>query len=98
MRYLIACAALACAPALAGPVAMFKADNVTVYAYTEPCEVPQLAAILAQFGPSRKAAVLFEGRELVACYAVQGDQVLIVDSDLDGGRIPVSAFTEAKGV
>jgi hypothetical protein len=97
MRSLFCAALLCAAPVFASPVAVFKSDAVTVYAYTDTCPIPEIAAVLAQFGPSRKAAVLFEGRELQACYVLQGDKVLILDSDGDGGAIPAALFVEAKG-
>lgn len=100
MRSII-CAALLCAApfAHAVPTAVFQGDNVRVYAYTDPCELPQLAAILSQYGPaSYKALVIFGGVEIPACFTIAGDQVLVIDADGDGGAIPLAAFKEAKNV
>lgn len=86
------------ASSFAGPVAVFKIEGLEVRAHQEPCEMPQVAQILAQFGPARKAVVMFEGREVRACYALQGDNVILLDEDGDAGAIPAASFKEARGV
>jgi hypothetical protein len=98
MRSIFCAAVLAAGSAIAGPVATFHGENVTVFAYLDECDVPKLAAVLAEFGPARKAATRFGGREIKACYVVKDEQVLIVDEDGNGGYIPASAFKEAKSV
>jgi hypothetical protein len=99
MRYLIAAMAAAASFAVsAAPVAVFDGDTVKVYAYAEACDVPSLSVVLGQFTDTpRKAAVIYQGREIKACYAVQGDTVLVMDQDGDGGTLPAAAFKEAKG-
>jgi hypothetical protein len=98
MRSIFIAAALAAGSAIAGPVATFHGEHVTVFAYQEDCEVPSLTAFLAEFGKAKKAATRFGGAEIKACYVVQDDKVLIVDEDGNGGYIPVTAFKEAKSV
>jgi hypothetical protein len=97
-RKLIACALLCASSAFAGPVAVWKGENVKVYAYTEDCEVPSLALVLSQFGgKARKASVQEGSREYAACYVLQDDKVLIVDSEGSGGYINAADFKEDKG-
>lgn len=46
-------------------------------------------------GYFRKALVIYEGKEYVACFALRPDGlVMLVYSDGDAGLIPVSLFTQ----
>ena len=99
-RYLLAVIlALAFAfatPAAAGPIAVFKGSNVWVYAFSEPCDVPALAEVFQAQGllPTKRAVVKVGEAMIPACYAVQGDKIIILDSDGDGGYIDASEFEE----
>lgn len=92
-------AALACAAfsSFAGPVAVFKSDSLVIRAYVEDCDLPQVAAVLSRFGSAKKAAVVFEGREIRACYSMNGENVMVMDEEGDGGAVPAAMFREAKG-
>jgi hypothetical protein len=45
-------------------------------------------------GYFRKALVVYEGKEYVACWAVRGDGMVVLRySDGDGGLVPVTMFS-----
>jgi hypothetical protein len=97
----ILCAALLCAfSAQAAQVATFEAKGIRVVLMDDKCRIPEVAQFMAQrTGLEAMAAdVSFEGRALQACWVPSDGAVLIIDSEGDGGVVPLSGFRPVKGI
>jgi hypothetical protein len=98
----ILCAALLCAfSAQAAQVATFEAKGIRIVLMDDKCKIPELAQFIKeQVGKddAMAADVSYQGRILQACWVPGNRVVLLVDEDLDGGVLPLDAFTKVKGI
>jgi hypothetical protein len=98
MRYALILAALlavATPPAISGDLLTTSgADSVRLT--QEPCPVSVLQVLpQGSRGHYRKALVVFEGKDYIACHATLGTgMVHVVYDDGDQGLIPVGMFKE----
>lgn len=86
---------IAAFPVLAQPT--FKSSDVTVILFDKPCPAKVLEHVLPEYRAWFKAAhVVYHDKDIQACWALHGDQVLIVDEDADGGSLPAAKFSNGN--
>jgi hypothetical protein len=91
MRVPFIAALVAASFAASAQVAVYQDANVQVRLEPDFCRVASLALALKPHD-SHQATVMFAGREIPACYAVVGDNVVVMDAEGDSGFIPAAAF------
>lgn len=82
----------------AADVLTFKDGSLTVQLLHGDCSPAVAELIQPEYVPLFRAArVEWEGREIAACWTLQGANVVIVDETGSGGGLPVMAFKPVPG-
>lgn len=78
---------------------VFRTKDVVVRLQEAACPAKVAQFIRDDAVPKfRVAAVVHQGRELLACWTLENGTVLLVDEEGDAGTLPASAFRVEKGV
>lgn len=99
MKALLILAALLAGTAHADEM-VYKAGDTTVRLQGVDCQTPFIAEALEKHFKltARNAVVTVKGSGYDACWVLSGDKVIILDGDMDGGYIPVTAFVRDQGI
>ena len=100
MKTLAAAVLVATLPlvAAAGPLELytFQMGDVVAHLHDAPCDHHKMHDVLREPGEFRSAAVEWQGRSFVACWAVVGQQVVVVDETGDSGFLQPEGFRDGK--
>lgn len=99
MKSLILAFAVMAGPAVAD-VMVYKDDNVLVQLADTACAKASLIAVLkgADLDGAKAALVLFEGKNILACWALIPGGVVLVDEAGGGGIFPITSFKRSPGI
>jgi hypothetical protein len=92
MKRVLIAALIAASFSACAETAIFRFQSTTVRLLQSPCIGAAAAMLKDNAKDFKQAAVTYEGREFGACWKVQGEIVLILDDEGDGGSIPLSEF------
>lgn len=102
MRYLIIAALVAAAPAVAASDPVYRDSELTVRLTEKPCDRPILASVLSEVlrtsGEPKRAPFIFQGRDVVTCWTLAGNRVVLADEEGDAGSLALSDFKNDPGI
>ena len=98
MRSLLLAALLAAGPAMADELE-FRNGKTFIRLQDKACESQRVLSILRSdvHDRFRSGYMQHEGRLIQLCWTLEGNDVIVVDEDGDGGAVPAIAFSLAKG-
>jgi hypothetical protein len=100
MRSILIAAVLAAGPAIAAQEMIAKSGDDHVRLIDAPCPYASVLMHIPEANRKafRKADARVGGQRYFACFALKGDQVIIVYEDGDLGQIPAADFKEAQAI
>ena len=84
--------------AAAGPLELYRFELGDVIAHLRdaPCSNEKVQSIVGEAGEFRAADVEWQGQPYAACWAVVGQQVVVVDETGDAGFLQPEGFRDGK--
>jgi len=74
----------------------FELGDVAAQLHDTPCENAKVKEVLREPGDFRSAEVQWQGQGFAACWAVVGQQVVLVDETGDAGYLQQQGFRDGK--
>jgi len=74
----------------------FELGDVVAHLHDAPCSNAKVQDVVREAGEFRAANIEWQGRQYAACWAVLGEQVVIVDETGDAGYLKPEGFRGGK--
>ena len=93
---LLALTTAAVATAAQAEPIMFELGDVVARLHQTPCDNVKVQAVLLAPGQFRAADITWQGQPLAACWAVVGNQVIVIDETGDSGYLMPEGFSSGQ--